>query len=97
MKKQQKFTTFSFPARDMDKAEVFNGFFACAFGTHDAPRGSHSPELEDYDCNKDWLPIDSKIVQDLLLQLDPSKSIGLDGINLKTLKELLMSLQNISL
>lgn len=55
----------------MDKADVFNGFFACAFGMDDTPRGSHSSELEGHDCNNDQLPVDSEILQELLLKLDP--------------------------
>ncbi|KAJ7405743.1 hypothetical protein WISP_138422 [Willisornis vidua] len=73
---------------DRDKAEVFNAFFACVFNTDDGPRGSQWPELEGHDCENDQLPVNPEIVQDMLLQLDPYKSMGLDGIHLKMLKEL---------
>ncbi|RMC20633.1 hypothetical protein DUI87_01485 [Hirundo rustica rustica] len=36
----------------------------------DRPRGSQCPELEDHDCEKDQLPVNLEILQDLLLQLD---------------------------
>ncbi|KAF4803252.1 hypothetical protein TURU_018659 [Turdus rufiventris] len=54
----------------------------------DRPRGSQCPELEDHDCVNDQLTVDPEIVWDLLLQLDPYKSMRPDGINLKILKKL---------
>ncbi|KAJ7396732.1 rna-directed dna polymerase from mobile element jockey-like [Pitangus sulphuratus] len=44
----------------------------------DGPRGSQCPELEDHNCEDDQLPVDPEFVKDLLLQLHPYKSIGLD-------------------
>ncbi|KAJ7402764.1 hypothetical protein BTVI_83363 [Pitangus sulphuratus] len=41
------------------------------------------------------LPVDPEIVQNLLLQLDPYKSMGADVIHPRILKELLMSSQNL--
>ncbi|KAJ7400326.1 hypothetical protein BTVI_106395 [Pitangus sulphuratus] len=54
----------------------------------DGPRGSQCPELQDHDCENDHLPGNSEIVRDLLLQLDPYKSMGPDGIHPRILKEL---------
>ncbi|KAJ7421779.1 RNA-directed DNA polymerase from mobile element jockey-like protein [Willisornis vidua] len=71
-----------------DKAEVFNAFFALVFNTNDRPRESHCPELEDHYCEKDQLPVNPEFVQDLLLQLDPYKCMGSDGIHLRILKGL---------
>lgn len=59
--------------RDMEKAEVFNAFFVCIFNTDDGQSGSQCPELENYDCENDQLPVDSRIVWDLLVQLDSYK------------------------
>ncbi|KAJ7403654.1 RNA-directed DNA polymerase from mobile element jockey [Pitangus sulphuratus] len=54
----------------------------------DGPRGSQCPELEEHDCKNDQLPADPQTVWDLLLQLDPYKSMGPKGIHHRTLKEL---------
>ncbi|TRZ22778.1 hypothetical protein HGM15179_004294 [Zosterops borbonicus] len=53
-------------------------------------RGSQNPEVVDHDCENDHLSVDSEIVQDLLPQLDPYKSMGPDGINPRSLNEVLM-------
>ncbi|KAJ7427603.1 hypothetical protein WISP_05587 [Willisornis vidua] len=53
----------------------------------DQPRGSQCPELEDHDCENEPLPVNPEIVWDLLLQLDPYKSIGPDGIHPRILKD----------
>ncbi|RMC10404.1 hypothetical protein DUI87_13209 [Hirundo rustica rustica] len=47
----------------------------------DRPRGFQCPELEGDDCDKDQLPGDPELVWDLLLQLEPYKSIEIDEIN----------------
>lgn len=52
-----------------------------SFNTDDWPRGSQCPELEDYDCKNNQFPIDPEIVRDLLLPLDPYKSMCPDGIH----------------
>ena len=44
--------------------------------------------LQNHDCGNAKLPINSKLVQDLLLQLDPHKSMGPDGIHPMVLKGL---------
>ncbi|KAJ7406658.1 hypothetical protein BTVI_64975 [Pitangus sulphuratus] len=77
-----------FTNRDRDKTEVFNASFASVFNTHDGPRGSQCPELEDHDCRNDQLPVNPKIVWDLLLQMGAYKSMGPDGIHPRILKGL---------
>lgn len=54
----------------------------------DGPKGSQCPELESHDCKNDQLQVDSGIVGDLLVQLEPYKSVEPDGIHLRILKEL---------
>ncbi|KAJ7418828.1 hypothetical protein WISP_57464 [Willisornis vidua] len=46
------------------------------------------PELEDHACENDQLPVNSVILQDLLVKLEPYKSMGPDGIHPRILKEL---------
>ncbi|KAJ7408120.1 transmembrane channel-like protein 1 [Pitangus sulphuratus] len=53
----------------------------------DKPRGSQCPELRDRACENDKLPVNPETVQDLLLQLDPYKSMGPDEILPRILKE----------
>ncbi|TRZ09559.1 hypothetical protein HGM15179_017547 [Zosterops borbonicus] len=77
--------------RDRNKAEVLNAAFASSFET-DGPRGSQCSELEDHDCENDKLLVNPS----LLLQLDPYKSTGADGIHPRILKQLLLSSQSIS-
>ena len=73
---------------DTDKAEMLNAFLVSVFSIGDRPRGSQCPVLEDHDCVNDQLTVDPEIVWDLLLQLDPYKSMRPDGIHLKVLKKL---------
>ncbi|KAJ7396949.1 rna-directed dna polymerase from mobile element jockey-like [Pitangus sulphuratus] len=70
------------------KAEMFDTFFASVFNMNDGPRGSQWPELEYHDYKSDPVSADPEFVWDLLLQLDPSKSMDPDGIHLRILKEL---------
>ncbi|KAJ7416897.1 hypothetical protein BTVI_34328 [Pitangus sulphuratus] len=64
------------------------GFFASLFSLDNGPRGFQCLELEGHDCENDQLSVKPEIVQDLLLQLDPYKSMGPDGIHPRILKEL---------
>lgn len=58
--------------------------------------GSHCPELEDRDCGNDKLPVNPKFVQDLLLQMDPCKSMSPNRIHQVYSKNWLMSLRDFS-
>ncbi|KAJ7416831.1 hypothetical protein WISP_68256 [Willisornis vidua] len=69
--------------------ELFNALFASIFNSHDRPRGSQCPELEDHDCENDQLPVDPELVWDLVFQLDPYKPVGPDRIHPRIFKELI--------
>ncbi|KAJ7400850.1 hypothetical protein WISP_00193 [Willisornis vidua] len=69
--------------------EVLGTSFASGFNTDYRLRWSLCPKLEDHDCENDQLSVDPEIVQDLLLQLDPYKSMGPDEIHPRILKELM--------
>lgn len=60
---------------------MFNAFFASVFNMRDGLKGSQCPELDDHECEIDQLPVNSELVWDLLLQLDPCMFMGLDGIH----------------
>lgn len=72
----------------MDKTRGLSTFFASIFHMDDGPRESQCPELENHNSENDQLPVDSGIVWDLLLQLDPYKSMGPDRIYPRILKEM---------
>ncbi|KAJ7428141.1 rna-directed dna polymerase from mobile element jockey-like [Pitangus sulphuratus] len=74
--------------RNRDKTEMFNAFFVSVFNPDDGLRGSQCPELEAHVCENDKLPVDPDVVRDLLLHLDPYKSLGPDVIPLRRLKGL---------
>lgn len=68
---------------------MLDAFFASVFNSNDRLRGSQRPELEDPGCENDkYLEFS---MWDLLLQLDPYKSMGPDGIQQRILN-CLMSL-----
>lgn len=69
-------------------AEMFNAFIASVCNTDDRLRGCQCPVLENHACENEKLAVDPELLQDLLFQLDPSKSMGPDGIHPRTLKEL---------
>ncbi|KAJ7404631.1 hypothetical protein WISP_144447 [Willisornis vidua] len=74
--------------RSRDKAEVFNVFFASVFNMDSEPRETQCLMLKDHKLENDQPPVDPEIVQDLLLQLDPYKSMGPDKICPRILKKL---------
>ena len=73
---------------DIGKAETLNAFFASVFNANDGLRDPGCPEIEGWDGGDDKLPTDPERVRDLLLHLDPYKSMGPDGIHPRVLKEL---------
>ncbi|KAK4810383.1 hypothetical protein QYF61_022086 [Mycteria americana] len=73
-----------------EKAEVLNASFASIFNSKTScSRGTQPPELEDGDGEQNEVPIiQGEVVSDLLHHLDAHKSIGLDGIHPRVLREL---------
>uniref|UniRef100_A0A8B9ZNN1 Reverse transcriptase domain-containing protein n=2 Tax=Anas TaxID=8835 RepID=A0A8B9ZNN1_9AVES len=67
---------------------MFNAFFASVFNADDGLWDPGCPELEDHNSENDKLLTNPEHVRDLLLHLDPYKSMGLDGIHPRMLKEL---------
>lgn len=65
-----------------------NAFFVSVFNTDDGLKGSQCPELDDRDCEIDQLPVNSELVWDVLLQLDPYMSMGPDATHPRIFKEL---------
>ncbi|KAJ7400995.1 hypothetical protein BTVI_100055 [Pitangus sulphuratus] len=63
-------------------------YLSTAWILDDRSRQSQCPKLEDHDCENGQLPVNPEIVWDLLLQLDPCKSMGPDGINPRIFKGL---------
>lgn len=72
----------------MDKVEMLKAFFASIFNTEDGLKRSQHPELEDCDYENGKLWVNPEGVRDLLLQLDPYRSMGYDRINVRIHKEL---------
>lgn len=75
---------------------MFIAFFAYVFTVVDRPKGPQCLELEGHECKNNQLPVDPEHVRDLLLHLDPYKSMRSVGSHPRILKDLLMSLQNLS-
>ncbi|PKU33840.1 rna-directed dna polymerase from mobile element jockey-like [Limosa lapponica baueri] len=76
--------------KDEEKAEILNAFFASTFTSQPSyPQGIQPPALEDKDGEENNPPIiQEEVVNDLLLHLDLHKSMGLDGIHPRALREL---------
>ncbi|KAK4829746.1 LOW QUALITY PROTEIN: hypothetical protein QYF61_006455 [Mycteria americana] len=76
--------------KDEEKAEVPNALFASVFTSQTSyPQGIQPPELEDRDREQNKPPIiQEEAVNDLLCHLDTHKSMGMDGIHPRVLREL---------
>jgi len=73
-----------------ENAEVLNAFFASVFNSKNScSRGTQPPELEDRDWEQNETAIiQGEMVSDLLYHSDTQKSVGLDGIHPRVLREL---------
>ncbi|KAK4821004.1 hypothetical protein QYF61_010735 [Mycteria americana] len=76
--------------KDEEKARVLNATFTSVFNSKTScSPGTQPPELEDRDGEQSEAPIiQGEMVSDLLHHLDTDKSMGLDGIHPRVLREL---------
>ena len=68
-----------------DKATLLNSFFYTCFNNSSPPLTNQSPHLVSSECPLDLLCTEDE-VYDLIVQLDPSKSTGPDGISARMLR-----------
>jgi len=76
--------------KDEENAEVLNAFFASVCNSQTSySQDSQPPELEDREGEQNRPPINQEeAVNDLLCPLDTYKSMGLDGIHPRVMREL---------
>ena len=76
--------------KDEEKTEVLNAFFTSVFNSQTGySQGPQLPELEDRDGEQNKNPIkQEEAINELLHHLDTYKSMGLDGIHMRVLREL---------
>jgi len=76
--------------KDDEKAEVLSAFFVSVFNSQTGySQGTQTPLLEDRDGAQNKPPIiQEEAVKDLLCHLDAYRSMGLDGIHARVLREL---------
>jgi len=80
--------------KDEEKAEVLSAFFTAVFNSQTSySQGTQPPLLEDRDGAQNKPPIiQEDAVKDLLCHLDTYRSMGLDGIHPRVLRELAQEL-----
>ena len=80
---------------DFEKAEILNNHFASVFTKENLNNiPDFNPEFEDIDIIEN-LELKDSDIKKLLLNLDPSKSAGPDGINGRVLKELASEISSV--
>jgi len=72
-----------------EKAELLNAFFASVFSAKAGPQGSQAPEVREEAYSEDGFPlVEEDCVRDCLSDLDTHKSMGLDGMHPRVMREL---------
>ncbi|KAJ7421813.1 hypothetical protein WISP_41002 [Willisornis vidua] len=74
--------------KDKVKAETLNDFLLSVSNTSGVLWDTPSPELGNYECENEKLPEKPELQWDLLVQLDPYKSMGPDETHPRLLKDL---------